>query len=139
VGHPGGSSWPSSNRVPFALAAGSAKLLASLGFQALASTSSGYAATLGRLDYSVSREQALAHASALVAATDVPVSADFEDGFAADPAGGLQSQQGPLVLNPKFAQYQRLGELQRPGNRGQGIVGVESRRTSVEAAAGVSV
>jgi 2-methylisocitrate lyase-like PEP mutase family enzyme len=67
--------------------AGSAKLLASLGFQALASTSSGYAATLGRLDYSVSREQALAHASALVAATDVPVSADFEDGFAADPAG----------------------------------------------------
>src|SRR5437660_8876363 len=67
--------------------AGSAKLLASLGFQALATTSSGYAATLGRLDYSVSRDEALAHAAALVAATSVPVSADFEDGFAADPAG----------------------------------------------------
>ena len=66
---------------------GSAKLLASLGFQALASTSSGYAASLGRLDYGVSREEALAHAAALVAATDVPVSADFEDGFAADAAG----------------------------------------------------
>lgn len=66
---------------------GSARLLASLGFQALATTSSGYAASLGRLDYSVSREEALAHAAALVAATNVPVSADFEDGFAADPAG----------------------------------------------------
>jgi 2-methylisocitrate lyase-like PEP mutase family enzyme len=66
---------------------GSARLLTSLGFQALASTSSGYAASLGRLDYSVGREEALAHAAALVAATDVPVSADFEDGFAEDPAG----------------------------------------------------
>ncbi|MFZ1154964.1 MAG: isocitrate lyase/phosphoenolpyruvate mutase family protein [Solirubrobacteraceae bacterium] len=60
---------------------GSAKLLTSLGFEALATTSSGYAATLGRLDYSVSREEAVTHAAALVAATDVPVSADFEDGF----------------------------------------------------------
>jgi 2-methylisocitrate lyase-like PEP mutase family enzyme len=66
---------------------GSAKLLTSLGFDALATTSSGYAATLGRLDYSVSREEAVGHAAALVAATDVPVSADFENGFAEDPAG----------------------------------------------------
>jgi len=66
---------------------GSAKLLASIGFQALATTSSGYAASLGRLDYGVTLEEALAHAAALVAATDVPVSADFEDGFAADAAG----------------------------------------------------
>jgi 2-methylisocitrate lyase-like PEP mutase family enzyme len=66
---------------------GSARLLTSAGFQALATTSSGYAASLGRLDYSVSREEALTHGAALVAATDVPVSADFEDGFAGDPAG----------------------------------------------------
>jgi 2-methylisocitrate lyase-like PEP mutase family enzyme len=66
---------------------GSAKLLASLGFQALATTSSGFAATLGRLDGSVTREQALAHAAALVSATDLPVSADLENGFADDPAG----------------------------------------------------
>ncbi|MGD0452821.1 MAG: isocitrate lyase/phosphoenolpyruvate mutase family protein [Solirubrobacteraceae bacterium] len=66
---------------------GSAKLLASVGFHALATTSSGYAASLGRLDYGVSREEALAHAAALVAATDVPVSADLEDCFAADSAG----------------------------------------------------
>ncbi len=66
---------------------GSARLLASLGFQALASTSSGYAAALGRLDYAVSREEALAHAATLVAATELPVSADLENGFAHEPAG----------------------------------------------------
>ena len=66
---------------------GSAKLLASLGYQALATTSSGYAASLGRLDYGVTREESLAHAAALVAATDVPVSADLEECFAVDSAG----------------------------------------------------
>jgi 2-methylisocitrate lyase-like PEP mutase family enzyme len=66
---------------------GSARLLASLGFQALATTSSGYAATLGRLDGSVSRDDALAHAAAIVAATELPVSADLENCFADDPAG----------------------------------------------------
>jgi 2-methylisocitrate lyase-like PEP mutase family enzyme len=67
--------------------AGSAKLLASLGFEALATTSSGFAATLGRLDGGVSREEALAHAASIVAATDLPVSADLENCFADDPAG----------------------------------------------------
>src|SRR5580700_1547521 len=64
---------------------GSAKLLAAMGFQALATTSSGFAATLGRLDGSVSREEAIAHAAAIVAATELPVSADLENGFADDP------------------------------------------------------
>ncbi|MEN3357661.1 MAG: hypothetical protein V7637_1643 [Mycobacteriales bacterium] len=66
---------------------GSARLLASLGFAALATTSSGFAGTLGRLDGSVSRDEALAHAEAIVGAVALPVSADLEDGFAADPAG----------------------------------------------------
>ena len=66
---------------------GSARLLASLGFQALATTSSGFAATLGRLDGSVTRDEAIAHAGAIVAATDLPVSADLENGFEDDPAG----------------------------------------------------
>lgn len=66
---------------------GSAKLLASLGFQALATTSGGYAATLGRLDYAVTRDEAVTHAAALFDATELPVSADFEDGFADDPSG----------------------------------------------------
>jgi len=67
--------------------AGSARLLASLGFQALATTSSGYAATLGRLDGGVTREEAIAHAAAVVQATQLPVSADLENLFADDPAG----------------------------------------------------
>ena len=66
---------------------GSAKLLASLGFQALATTSSGFAVTLGRSDGSVNRDEALAHAAAIVSATDLPVSADLENGFADDPDG----------------------------------------------------
>jgi 2-methylisocitrate lyase-like PEP mutase family enzyme len=77
---------------------GSAKLLASLGFDALATTSSGHAATLGRLDYAVSREEALAHAKALVGATDLPVSADFEDGFAEDPAGVAETVRLALEI-----------------------------------------
>src|ERR1700678_3540884 len=67
---------------------GSAKLLASLGFQALATTNSGFAVTLGRSDGSASRDEALAHAAAIVAATDLPVSADLENGFADEPGGG---------------------------------------------------
>jgi 2-methylisocitrate lyase-like PEP mutase family enzyme len=67
--------------------AGSAKLLASLGFEALATTSSGFAATLGRLDGGVSREEAIEHARTIVEATDLPVSADLENGYADDPAG----------------------------------------------------
>jgi len=61
--------------------AGSAKLLASLGFAALATTSSGFAGTLGRRDGMVTRDEALAHAEAIVAAVDLPVSADLENGF----------------------------------------------------------
>jgi 2-methylisocitrate lyase-like PEP mutase family enzyme len=64
---------------------GSARLLASLGFHALATTSSGFAATLGRLDGSVTRDEALAHAASIVDATDLPVSADLENGFADEP------------------------------------------------------
>jgi 2-methylisocitrate lyase-like PEP mutase family enzyme len=65
---------------------GSAKLLASLGFAALATSSSGFAAALGRLDGQVSREEALVHAAAVVRATGLPVTADLENGFADDPA-----------------------------------------------------
>jgi 2-methylisocitrate lyase-like PEP mutase family enzyme len=65
---------------------GSTRLLASLGFQALATTSSGFAATLGRLDGTVTRDEALAHARTVVDATDLPVSADLANGFADDPS-----------------------------------------------------
>jgi 2-methylisocitrate lyase-like PEP mutase family enzyme len=67
--------------------AGSARFLASLGFPALATTSSGHAATLGRHDQNVTREELLAHARALAAAVNVPVSVDAERCFADSPEG----------------------------------------------------
>lgn len=67
--------------------AGSARLLETLGFKALATTSGGFAASLGRLDGNVSRDEAVAHAAAVGAATGLPVNGDFENGFADDPSG----------------------------------------------------
>jgi 2-methylisocitrate lyase-like PEP mutase family enzyme len=71
--------------MPNAWDQGSAKVLEALGFAAIATTSGGFAATLGRLDGCVTREEALAHAAALVEAVSIPVSADLENGFAHDP------------------------------------------------------
>jgi 2-methylisocitrate lyase-like PEP mutase family enzyme len=70
---------------------GSARVLAALDFHALATTSSGFAASLGRLDGSVTRDEALIHAAVIVAATDLPVSADLENCFADEPAGVAQT------------------------------------------------
>lgn len=66
--------------------AGSARILAGLGLEALATTSSGFAMSLGRLDGSVTRDEALAHARVIVGATDLPVAADLENCFGDDPA-----------------------------------------------------
>lgn len=64
---------------------GSARLLAALGFEALATTSAGYANSLGRTDSSLTRDEAISHAADLAAATPLPVSADLEDGFGSSP------------------------------------------------------
>jgi 2-methylisocitrate lyase-like PEP mutase family enzyme len=66
--------------------AGTARLLAHLGFEALATTSAGYAFSIGQRDNSVGREKMMEHVSAVVAATDLPVSADLENGFGDDPS-----------------------------------------------------
>ncbi len=66
---------------------GSARLLEALGFDAIATTSSGHAASFGRLDGGVSRDEALAHGRDLSSAVDIPVAADTENGFADDPGG----------------------------------------------------
>ena len=75
---------------PFVVAnawdAGSARLFQSLGAAAIATTSSGFAATLGRLDYDMTRAEAIEHCRTMAAAVAIPVSADFENGFADDPA-----------------------------------------------------
>lgn len=67
--------------------AGSAKCLVALGFQALATTSGGFAATLGREDGHVTRDEALAHCATMAAAVQVPINADLEDGFGRSPEG----------------------------------------------------
>jgi 2-methylisocitrate lyase-like PEP mutase family enzyme len=79
--------------MPNAWDQGSARLLGSLGFDALATTSSGFAAALGRLDGSVSRDEALAHATVISGSTDLPVSADLENCFADEPEGVAETVQ----------------------------------------------
>ena len=75
---------------PFVIAnawdAGSARMLAGLGFKAIATSSGANAGVLGRRDGMVTRDEALAHAKAIVEATDLPVSADLEKGFGDAPA-----------------------------------------------------
>jgi 2-methylisocitrate lyase-like PEP mutase family enzyme len=70
---------------------GSARYLASIGFQAIATTSSGFAWSSGRADTHVTREIILAHLREMVEATDLPVNADFESGFGVDAAGVAES------------------------------------------------
>ena len=66
---------------------GSARYLQSLGFKALATTSSGFAWSNGHPDGSMPRDKVIAHLHEVVAATDVPINADFENGYAVDAAG----------------------------------------------------
>lgn len=76
--------------VPFVIPnpwdAGSAKVLAALGFQALATTSSGFAFTLGRPDGAVTLDEVVQHVEVLVDATDLPLSVDLENGYGPEPA-----------------------------------------------------
>lgn len=73
--------------MPNAWDVGSARLLASMGFAAIATTSSGHAAALGRTDQHVTRDELLVHVEALASAVEIPISVDAERCFADDPAG----------------------------------------------------
>src|SRR5437762_13749312 len=73
--------------IPNPFDAGSARMLAALGFKALATTSSGFAFTLGRLDGAATLEEVLAHTAALDRATELPVSVDLDNGHGPDPEG----------------------------------------------------
>lgn len=77
--------------IPNPFDVGTARLLAHLGFEALATTSAGYAFTLGRRDGELTREQALAGARAIASATDLPVSADLEHGFGDAPEAAAET------------------------------------------------
>jgi 2-methylisocitrate lyase-like PEP mutase family enzyme len=71
--------------------AGSAKILASLGFRALATTSAGFANAIGRMDGGVTREEAIMHAALIDGATPLPVNADLENGFGDDPSAAAET------------------------------------------------
>jgi len=71
--------------IPNPFDAGSARILAHLGYEALATTSAGYAFTVGQRDNTISREEMMVHVAAIAAATPLPVSADLEHGFGDDP------------------------------------------------------
>ena len=93
---------------------GSARVLAALGFRALATTSSGFAFTLGRLDGEVTLEEMAGHAGALDRATDLPVSADLENGYGPDPghaarAIALAADAG--AVGGSIEDYDRDGHL----------------------------
>jgi 2-methylisocitrate lyase-like PEP mutase family enzyme len=70
---------------------GSARMLEYLGFEALATTSSGFAFSMGQRDYTVGREGVLTHISALAPATDLPLSADLENGFGDEPEAAAET------------------------------------------------
>lgn len=83
---------------------GSARALATMGFKALATTSAGFAWAVGRPDNSIGLEQTLEHIRSIVAAVSQPVNADFQDGYATEPAGvavnvGLAVQTGVAGLS----------------------------------------
>lgn len=93
---------------------GSARVLERLGFQALATSSAGFAQTLGRMDGQVSLEEKLAHCRLLAAGTGIPVNVDFEDGFADDPpgvAGNLLRLAETGVAGCSVEDFSRTGKV----------------------------
>ena len=109
----------------------SARLLQHLGFPALATTSSGFAATLGRADQHVTRDEVVAHVATLTAAVRVPVSVDAERGYADDPAGVAETVR---MLAEAGASGVSIEDYD-PATRG--IEPIEAAAERIAAAAGV--
>jgi 2-methylisocitrate lyase-like PEP mutase family enzyme len=94
--------------------AGSARVLEALGFRALATTSSGFAFTLGRLDGSVTLDEMVEHAAALDRATALPVSVDLENGYGPDPehvATAIRGAASAGAVGGSIEDYDRDGHL----------------------------
>ena len=114
--------------------AGSARLLASLGFRALATTSSGFAFTLGRLDGAATLDEVVEHVAALDAATDLPVSVDLENGYGAEPEAAAQAITRVAdagAVGGSIEDYDPTGPLRatarRRADRGRGRDGARPR------------
>src|SRR4051794_23467835 len=114
--------------------AGSAKVLAGLGFKALATTSSGCAFTLGRLDGGVSLEEAVENGRAIDAATPLPVSIDMENGYGPSPDAAVRAARAAGVAGGSIEDYDRDADRIYPLSEA-----VERIQAAVEAAAGAFV
>ena len=97
--------------------AGSARVFAALGFKALATTSSGFAFTLGRQDGSVTLDEVVEHAAAIDRATELPVSVDLENGYGADPdsvARAIRRVAEAGAVGGSIEDYDPAGHLYEP-------------------------
>jgi 2-methylisocitrate lyase-like PEP mutase family enzyme len=97
--------------------AGSARVLAALGFKALATTSSGFAFTLGRLDGRATLDEVVAHAAAIDRATDLPLSVDLENGYGSDPesaALAITRVAEVGAVGASIEDYDPSGEIYEP-------------------------
>ena len=117
---------------------GSALYLQSLGFKALATTSSGFAWTVGHADGQISRDASLAHLQGMVAATDVPLNADFENGFATNAAGVGESVTLALQCGVAGISIEdSTGDPQRPlFELDEAIARVRAARKAIDNAGG---
>ena len=114
--------------------AGSARVFAALGFKALATTSSGFAFTLGRLDGEATLEEVVAHTAALDDATDLPVSVDLENGYGAEPeqaARAIVRVAGVGAVGGSIEDWDPNGRLYEPAHA------VERVAAAVDAARGL--
>jgi 2-methylisocitrate lyase-like PEP mutase family enzyme len=115
---------------------GTARLLAHLGFEALATTSAGYAFSVGKPDYSIGREEMLQHVSAIVSVTDLPVSADLENGFADSPEAAAETYSLAAATGLVGASIEdATGRKEAPLYEPQ--LAAERVRAAVEAVAGL--
>ena len=104
--------------------AGSAKVFAALGFEALATTSSGFAFTLGRSDGATSLDEVCAHVAVLDAATDLPVSTDLENGYGPDPsdaANAIRRAAEAGAVGGSIEDYDRSGRIYECGHAAERV------------------
>ena len=118
--------------------AGSARFLQGLGFQALATTSSGFAWSRAHPDAGITRDMVLEHLHEMVAATDLPINADFESGYAADPAGVAESVRLAVATGVAGLSIEdSTGDAQRPlYEMAEAVARVRAARGAIDRAGG---
>jgi len=115
--------------------AGSARVLEALGFEALATTSSGFAFTLGRLDGGATIEEVVAHAAELDRMTDLPVSVDLENGYGDSPASAADAIgriAAAGAVGASIEDYDPSGRLYEPGQAAERVAAAVEQATALD-------